>query len=67
MHKGMVRNLFFCGGGEGIYVIFTYLFDGQVRYRPQIHCDHIGPTGGDMCTARDVSFTTHTCVQKKTN
>jgi hypothetical protein len=25
----------------------------MVQFRPQVHCPHIGPTGGDMCIARD--------------
>lgn len=25
----------------------------MVKYRPEVHCPHIGPTGGDMCIARD--------------
>ena len=25
----------------------------MVSFRPQVHCPHIGPTGGGMCIARD--------------
>ena len=25
----------------------------MVKYRPEVHCPHIGPTGGDMCIDRD--------------
>lgn len=25
----------------------------MVKYRPEVHCHQIGPTGGDMCIDRD--------------
>ncbi|KAJ6591247.1 hypothetical protein DFH09DRAFT_1306873 [Mycena vulgaris] len=25
---------------------------GMIKYRPAVHCPHIGPTGGDMCNER---------------
>lgn len=28
----------------------------QVPRRPSVHCPHIGPDGGDMCTKRDVRY-----------
>ncbi|KAJ3730818.1 hypothetical protein C8R42DRAFT_17556 [Lentinula raphanica] len=30
-----------------------YIHKNMVKYRPEVHCPHIGPTGGDMCIARD--------------
>ncbi|KIY49529.1 hypothetical protein FISHEDRAFT_26124, partial [Fistulina hepatica ATCC 64428] len=30
-----------------------YVHKNMVKYRPDVHCDHIGPSGGDMCIARD--------------
>ncbi|GAA5861434.1 hypothetical protein JCM1840_005368 [Sporobolomyces johnsonii] len=30
-----------------------YIHRNMVPYRPQIHCEHIGPSGGDMCIDRD--------------
>ncbi|KAJ3746211.1 hypothetical protein DFH05DRAFT_922790 [Lentinula detonsa] len=31
---------------------FCFKLD-MVKYRPEVHCPHIGPTGGDMCIPRD--------------
>ena len=31
-----------------------------VKYDPYVHCPHIGPTGGDMCIARDYIEITET-------
>ncbi|KAJ3934615.1 MAG: hypothetical protein NXY57DRAFT_652788 [Lentinula lateritia] len=30
-----------------------YIHKNMVKYRPEVHCSHIGPTGGDMCIDRD--------------
>ncbi|KAE9411122.1 hypothetical protein BT96DRAFT_802077, partial [Gymnopus androsaceus JB14] len=30
-----------------------YVHKNMVKYRPEVHCPHIGPTGGDMCIDRD--------------
>ncbi|KAJ7100840.1 hypothetical protein B0H15DRAFT_796524 [Mycena belliarum] len=30
----------------------TWVHFGMVKYRPSVHCPHIGPTGGDMCQDR---------------
>ncbi|KAJ3879940.1 hypothetical protein F5051DRAFT_324939 [Lentinula edodes] len=30
-----------------------YIHKNMVKYRPEVHCPHIGPTGGDMCIDRD--------------
>ncbi|KAJ3773262.1 hypothetical protein FB446DRAFT_541187 [Lentinula raphanica] len=30
-----------------------YVHKNMVKYRPDVHCPHIGPTGGDMCISRD--------------
>ncbi|KAJ3785158.1 hypothetical protein GGU10DRAFT_269847, partial [Lentinula aff. detonsa] len=30
-----------------------YVHKNMVKYRPEVHCPHIGPTGGDMCIPRD--------------
>ncbi|KAJ7481774.1 hypothetical protein FB451DRAFT_137054 [Mycena latifolia] len=31
---------------------------GMVKYRPSVHCPHIGPTGGDMCQDRTYTAAT---------
>ncbi|KAF8870368.1 hypothetical protein BD779DRAFT_1632312 [Infundibulicybe gibba] len=33
--------------------ICRYLHKAMVPSRPQVHCPHIGPSGGDMCIARE--------------
>ncbi|KAJ3999701.1 hypothetical protein F5050DRAFT_879378 [Lentinula boryana] len=30
-----------------------YIHKNMVKYRPEVHCPHIGPTGGDMCIDRN--------------
>ncbi|BGP12390.1 hypothetical protein JCM10213_002005 [Rhodosporidiobolus nylandii] len=30
-----------------------YIHRNMVPYRPNVHCSHIGPSGGDMCIERD--------------
>ncbi|GAA5988555.1 hypothetical protein JCM11641_004602 [Rhodosporidiobolus odoratus] len=30
-----------------------YIHNNMVQYRPDVHCSHIGPSGGDMCIDRD--------------
>ncbi|KAF9067972.1 hypothetical protein BDP27DRAFT_1267003 [Rhodocollybia butyracea] len=30
-----------------------YIHKNMVKFRPEVHCPHIGPTGGDMCIPRD--------------
>lgn len=30
-----------------------FLHVGMLELRPSIHCDHVGPSGGDMCIARE--------------
>jgi len=30
-----------------------YFHQAMVRYRPEVHCPHIGPSGGEMCISRD--------------
>ncbi|KAJ4490554.1 hypothetical protein J3R30DRAFT_101472 [Lentinula aciculospora] len=37
-----------------------YIHKNMVKYRPEVHCPHIGPTGGDMCIARDYVQVTET-------
>ncbi|KAE9391129.1 hypothetical protein BT96DRAFT_945593 [Gymnopus androsaceus JB14] len=29
-----------------------YIHKNMVKYRPEVHCPHVGPNGGDMCIAR---------------
>ncbi|KAF9070240.1 hypothetical protein BDP27DRAFT_1220995 [Rhodocollybia butyracea] len=33
--------------------ICRYIHKNMVKYRPEVHCPHIGPTGGDMCIPRN--------------
>jgi len=35
--------------------ICRYLHKAMVEFRPQVHCPHIGPTGGDMCVNTNYS------------
>ncbi|KAJ3752277.1 hypothetical protein EV360DRAFT_55502 [Lentinula raphanica] len=37
-----------------------YIHKNLVQYRPDVHCPHIGPTGGDMCRDRDYLDVTST-------
>ncbi|KAE9407468.1 hypothetical protein BT96DRAFT_874465 [Gymnopus androsaceus JB14] len=37
-----------------------YIHKNMVKYDPYVHCPHIGPTGGDMCIARDYIQITET-------
>ncbi|KAK0487758.1 hypothetical protein IW261DRAFT_1449602 [Armillaria novae-zelandiae] len=30
-----------------------YIHKNMVKYRPEVHCPHIGPTGGDYCIPRN--------------
>ncbi|KAK7041771.1 hypothetical protein VNI00_009060 [Paramarasmius palmivorus] len=30
-----------------------YIHKNMLRFRPEIHCPHVGPSGGDMCIERD--------------
>ena len=34
-------------------VLCRYIHQNMVSFRPEVHCPHIGPTGGGMCIARD--------------
>ncbi|WOO76660.1 uncharacterized protein LOC62_01G000284 [Vanrija pseudolonga] len=38
-------------GGDNIACRFLHV--GMLELRPEIHCDHVGPSGGDMCIKRD--------------
>lgn len=29
--------------------VCRWIHTGMLQYRPQVHCPHVGPTGGDMC------------------
>ncbi|GAA5858784.1 hypothetical protein JCM8547_004986 [Rhodosporidiobolus lusitaniae] len=33
-----------------------YVHRNMVRFRPDVHCSHIGPSGGDMCVDRDYLY-----------
>ncbi|KAL1413587.1 hypothetical protein Q8F55_001362 [Vanrija albida] len=38
-------------GGDNMACRFLHV--GMLEARPEIHCDHVGPSGGDMCIKRD--------------
>ncbi|KAF8910868.1 hypothetical protein CPB85DRAFT_1304931 [Mucidula mucida] len=33
--------------------VCRYIHKNMVKFRPEVHCAHIGPSGGDMCIPRD--------------
>ncbi|KAF8918686.1 hypothetical protein CPB85DRAFT_1430381 [Mucidula mucida] len=33
--------------------VCRYIHKNMVKFRPEVHCAHIGPSGGDMCVPRD--------------
>jgi len=38
-------------GGDS--AMCRYIHKGMIKYRPDVHCPHIGPSGGGMCIKRD--------------
>lgn len=42
------------------------LHQNMIEYRPNVHCPHLGPSGGDMCTDEDTGFLEVTYNYKKT-
>jgi len=38
-------------GGDS--AMCRYIHKGMIKYRPAVHCPHIGPSGGEMCIKRD--------------
>ncbi|GMM35202.1 hypothetical protein DASC09_025270 [Saccharomycopsis crataegensis] len=44
----------FEGGRDTIFC--RNLHQVMLPFRPAVHCPHIGPTGGDMCTDTDTSY-----------
>ncbi|KAF8590887.1 hypothetical protein K439DRAFT_1611550 [Ramaria rubella] len=56
MHKRPFGEVWQAGQDTGMC---RYMHKGMVRYRPQVHCVHIGPSGGDMCNQRDYISEVH--------
>ncbi|KAG7193628.1 uncharacterized protein KQ657_000701 [Scheffersomyces spartinae] len=44
----------FEGGQNTIFC--RNLHQAMVKYRPDIHCEHLGKSGGDMCTDKDITY-----------
>lgn len=42
------------------------LHQNMIEYRPNVHCPHLGPSGGDMCTDPDTGFLEVTYNYKST-
>jgi len=48
-----ISSLEFFNWGFLQTVLCRSVHKNMVSFRPQVHCPHIGPTGGAMCIARD--------------
>ncbi|KPV78166.1 uncharacterized protein RHOBADRAFT_50669 [Rhodotorula graminis WP1] len=52
------------GGLDTTWCRYVHL--NMVPFRPDVHCSHIGPSGGDMCVDRDYYETTRAFPFKQT-